>query len=89
MNNIFISKNAKNALSQEGFLQELIIMSKHLDESQKILFSLLEKNRKEFPRFYFLSNDDLFEILGNSKDPSKVNKHIKKCFEGIKTLSFT
>lgn len=64
-------------------------MSKHLDESQKILFSLLEKNRKEFPRFYFLSNDDLFEILGNSKDPSKVNKHIKKCFEGIKTLSFT
>lgn len=31
-----------------------------------------------------MSNDDLFELLGNSKDVYKVNKHIKKCFEGIK-----
>ena len=55
-------------------------MKKRLDESQKILFSLLERKRKDFPRFYFLSNDDLFELLGNSKDPHRVNKHIKKCF---------
>jgi len=46
-------------------LDKLTEMSKKLDESQKILLSLLEKNRKEMPRFYFLSNDDLFEILGN------------------------
>jgi dynein heavy chain len=26
-------------------------------------------------------------LLGNSKNPEKVNKHIKKCFEGIKKLS--
>jgi dynein heavy chain len=55
-------------------------MSKKLDDSKKILFQLLERNRKEFPRFYFLSNDDLFEILGNSKDPDKINKHMLKCF---------
>ena len=30
----------------------------------------------------------MFELLGNTKDPSKVNKHIKKCFEGIKKLEF-
>lgn len=47
-------------------------MSFKLDESKKILFQLLERNRKEFPRFYMLSNDDLFEILGNSKDPDRV-----------------
>ena len=53
-----------------------------------MLFSLLETKRGAFPRFYFLANDDLFELLGNSKDPSKVNKHIKKCFEGIKKINF-
>ena len=26
-------------------------------------------------------------MLGNSKNPEKVNKHIKKCFEGIKKLN--
>lgn len=33
-----------------------------------------------------MSNDDLFELLGNAKNPFVVNKHIKKCFEGIKKL---
>lgn len=52
-----------------------------------MLNSLLETKRGAFPRFYFLANDDLFELLGNSRDPGKVNKHIKKCFEGIKKLA--
>ena len=51
--------------------------------------SLLETKRGAFPRFYFLANDDLFELLGNSRDPGKVNKHIKKCFEGIKKLKIS
>ena len=79
-------RNIKRALCYDDFLIDLQDMSKKLDESQKILFQLLERKRKEFPRFYFLSNDDLFELLGNSKDPYRVNKHIKKCFEGIKSL---
>ncbi len=53
-----------------------------------MLFNLLDRKRKDFSRFYFLSNDDLFELLGNSNDPEKANKHIKKCFEGIKKLEF-
>jgi len=88
MGRMWEDKNAKRALLVEGFLVDLQDMAHKLDESQKILFQLLERKRKEFPRFYFLSNDDLFELLGNSKDPSKVNKHIGKCFEGVKKLEF-
>jgi len=88
MCDIYADRNVKRSIGREGFLRELQDMSKLLEESQKKLLQLLERNRKEFPRFYFLSNDDLFEILGNSKDPSRVNKHIKKCFEGIKRLEF-
>lgn len=86
MQRLFDTKNIRKSLTYEGFMSDLTDISKKLDESQKILLSLLEQKRSEFPRFYFVSSDELFELLGNSKDPSKVNKHIRKCFEGVNKL---
>lgn len=69
-----------------GLLEELNDMNVKLEEIQKSLDMYLETKRQIFPRFYFLSNDDLLEILGQSKNPKAVQPHLKKCFDNIKSL---
>jgi dynein heavy chain len=58
-----------------------------LDCLMKELSRFLDSKRIAFPRFFFLSNEDLIEILSVSKEPQRVQPHIVKCFEGVKRLS--
>ncbi|CAK0888334.1 unnamed protein product [Prorocentrum cordatum] len=86
MKKIFEEPLATKACAQPKMLETLANFENDLEKIQKSLNDYLEKKRQSFPRFYFLSNDDLLEILGQSKDPEAVQKHIKKCFEGVNTL---
>ena len=52
------------------------------------MLDLLETKRTKFARFCFLADDDLFEVLGQSKDPHSINKHVSKLFPGVRELGF-
>lgn len=47
-----------------GLKDTLETVLSQLDMCQKALASYLEEKRSKFPRFYFIGDDDLLEILG-------------------------
>lgn len=58
-----------------------------LNKIQKALGEYLEKERLSFPRFYFVGDEDLLEMIGNSNDTLRIAKHFKKMFAGISGLT--
>jgi len=76
-----------NSFHVPGLLETMSEMSERLEEILKALDMYLETKRQIFPRFYFLSNDDVLEILGQSQNPEAMQPHLKKCFDNIKRLN--
>jgi len=77
-----------DVIDLEKMNQELESHNKSLDVIQKALADYLETKRKAFARFFFLSDDELLEILAQTKDPTAVQPHMSKCFEAISEVEF-
>lgn len=61
-------------------------LAEMLNKIQKALGEYLEKERVSFPRFYFVGDEDLLEMIGNSNDTLRIAKHFKKMFAGLSGL---
>eukprot|EP00667_Euglena_gracilis_P000034 EG_transcript_34 len=67
---------------------KLKVLLEQLDRCQKALSVFLEEKRDRFPRFYFIGDDDLLEILGQAQNPDVIQAHLKKLFAGIHRVEF-
>uniref|UniRef100_A0A1A9ZFQ9 Dynein heavy chain linker domain-containing protein n=1 Tax=Glossina pallidipes TaxID=7398 RepID=A0A1A9ZFQ9_GLOPL len=68
-----------------GRLTDIQGLGVGLENCQKSLNEYLESKRRIFPRFYFISTDELLSILGSS-EPSAVQNHIIKMYDNVKFL---
>ncbi|XP_054190325.1 dynein axonemal heavy chain 14 isoform X2 [Homo sapiens] len=86
MSKIQNKQNALQITTSAGVLEILQNCNIHLEHIKKSLEDYLEVKRLIFPRFYFLSNAELLDILADSRNPESVQPHLVKCFENIKQL---
>jgi dynein heavy chain 1, cytosolic len=75
-----------DVLAISGVQKSLERLAELLSKIQKALGEYLERERISFPRFYFVGDEDLLEIIGNSNDTTRVAKHFKKMFAGLSGL---
>eukprot|EP01134_Creolimax_fragrantissima_P000215 CFRG0215T1 len=87
----FMRRVAKNPLILEVMsipsVQKLLErLGELLNKVQHALGEYLERERSAFPRFYFVGDEDLLEVIGNGRDVSKIQKSFKKMFTGIHSV---
>lgn len=83
------SCNKVMVICPDSRLYDSLIEARHLlSIVSKGLNEYMELKRLRFPRFFFLSDDELLEILSQSRNPKAVQPHLRKCFENIAKVTF-
>lgn len=72
-------------VTTESRLMDLKTLHDELEKRQKSLTDYLDTKKNYFPRYYFLSDDDLLSILGSS-DVETVQPHMLKLFDNCRQL---
>jgi len=70
----------------DGREEILMGFGSEIELCERALHEYLEQKKKIFPRFYFVSNQALLDILSNGNNPEKVNSYVGDCFTGMKSM---
>ena len=88
---ISLIQNIAQLSKQKSIELYVTCFKKHnetLNKLNKKINDFLDKKREAFPRFYFVANDELIDILANYDNPVAVQGFVGKLFENVAEVIF-
>ncbi|CDJ36189.1 LOW QUALITY PROTEIN: uncharacterized protein EMH_0009970 [Eimeria mitis] len=79
--------NVITVVQEEGLQELLADKNAILAAVQRKLEDYLDLKRMAFPRFYFLSREELIKIVSKAKQPNALQHSFQKCFDGIRAVA--
>ncbi|XP_048242736.1 dynein heavy chain domain-containing protein 1-like [Haliotis rufescens] len=74
---------------QGNNLRSMLLSLIHTQEEiLKDINVYIEKSRTQFPRLYFLSDQEMVDMSGISRNPKALIPYVRRCFPGIQNLIF-